>query len=328
MANTKLKLLYIMDYFMKYTDEDNTVTANDLIEILDRDYGIMAERKGVYADINTLIDFGMDIIQNKGKNPGYYLASREFELPELKLLVDAVQSSKFITQKKSSQLIKKLETLTSRDNAGQLQRQVYISNRLKTDNESIFINVDAIHSAILSDKQITFQYAEYASTGKLRLRRDGQLYKVSPWALTWDDECYYMVAYEEQNDGTEGIIKHYRVDKMRKIEVCSTSRKGKAEFKNFDLGVFAKKTFGMFGGHDETVTLECKEHLAGVVIDRFGNTANIRALGDGSFRARVDVTVSPQFFGWLTGIGPDMKITAPESVRQEYIAYLTSILNS
>lgn len=179
----------------------------------------------------------------KGTNPGNYVGNRQFELPELKLLVDAVQSSKFITTKKSRELIKKLQAFTSKAEAEQLQRQVFISNRPKTGNETIYYNVDQIHASIFQNKKVQFQYAEWTEKKELRLKRNGSYYQVSPWALTWDDENYYLIAYDEQSD----CIKHYRVDKMQHMTMCDEKRVGKEKFQNFDLVAFSKKTFGMYG---------------------------------------------------------------------------------
>ena len=268
--------------------------------------------------------FGLDIQQKKGKCPGYYIGARDFELPELKLLVDAVQSSKFITEKKSKELIQKLEKLCCKTDAEMLSRYVFIVNRPKTENETVYYNVDYIHTAIYENKQIKFHYAEWTVKKELKFKKNGAFYVVSPWALTWDDENYYLVAY----DATAGIIKHYRVDKMRDTEIIEADRKGEESFKNFDLAAFAKKTFGMYGGVDAEVTLECRNELAGVVIDRFGHGVWMCPHGEDHFRARVSVAVSSQFFGWITGIGFGMRIVGPEDVRQQYKEYLQSVIQN
>ena len=218
--------------------------------------------------------------------------SRLFGLAELKLLVDAVQSSKFITEEKSRELIKKLGTLTSQENSKQLQREVYIYNRPKTANDAIYKNVDTIHDAMRENKQVTFHYLEWTMKKELRQRRDGRLYHASPWSLTWDDENYYLVAYDEESEK----IKHYRVDKMQDIALSHDKRNGREKFRNFDLAAYAKKTFGMYGGTDTKVTLSCDEHLAGVVIDRFGKDIMMIPKEDRTFKVIVLVTVSPQFF--------------------------------
>lgn len=320
----KLKILYLMQILTEETDEKHSMTAQDLCNKLDMRYGILAERKSIYSDIEILQKFGIDIVQQKGKNPGYYVGSRQFELPELKLLVDAVQASKFITSKKSEELIKKLETLASKSDAEQLQRQVFIFNRPKTGNETIYYNVDQIHGAIYQNKQIEFQYTEWTIKKELRLKKEGALYIVSPWALTWDDENYYLIAYEKNSD----CIKHYRVDKMQKIAMKNEKRLGKDIFKEFDLAAFAKKTFGMYGGRDESVTLECPNELAGVVLDRFGKDIMMIPHGTTHFHVTVTVAISKQFFGWVTGVGKQMKIVSPTRVKEEYYTYLEEILEN
>lgn len=319
----KLKILYLMRILLEKTDEDHIMSAKDLSEELEK-YDVKSERKSIYADIEALKDFGLDIIQVKGAKSGYYIASRDFELPELKLLVDAVQSSKFITSRKTDELIKKLEKLTSRSEAKQLQRQVFIYNRAKTGNETIYYNVDHLHNALSKNRKITFQYAEWNTGKKLQLRRNGELYKVSPWALTWEDENYYLVAFEEKSNA----LRHYRVDKMKNIQMTEEVRQGKELFEKFDLALFAKKTFGMYGGTDVEVVLKCKNTLAGVILDRFGTDVMMIPVDEDHFKVKLLISVSPQFFGWITGIGKDMKILGPENVKAEYRSYLQQILDS
>lgn len=320
----KLRTLYLMEILTERTDEEHVLNATDLCGILSQEYGISTERRTIYSEIETLERFGLNIIRNAGKNPGYYVASRQFELPELKLLVDAVQSSKFITEKKSNELIAKLEKLCSRAEAKTLSHQVVLFNRPKTENESIYYNVDCIHNAIFQNRQVTFQYAEWTMRKELHLKRDGAFYEISPWALTWDDENYYLVAYDDKAE----TIKHYRVDKMLHIGILDKERQGKEEFQNFNLAAFAKKTFGMFGGTDQEVTLLCHKELAGVVLDRFGHDIFMHPVDEESFKARVLVSVSQQFFGWVTGVGGGMQIAGPDEVREAYHSYLKNIIRN
>ncbi|MDE5866582.1 MAG: WYL domain-containing protein, partial [Lachnospiraceae bacterium] len=272
-SNQKLKLLYIIKILSEQTDEEHCISTQQLIEELAK-YDIKAERKSIYDDINQLIDFGYDIILIKSRvNGGYYMAGREFELAELKLLVEVVQSSKFITLKKSKELIAKIEKLASKPEAKQLQRQVYVANRIKTANESIYYIVDDIHRAIQNNEQISFQYLEWNLEKKLMPRREGKLYRVSPWALTCKDENYYLIAHDNEEDK----IKHFRVDKMGSIKALSNvKREGSALFERFDIADYANKTFSMYGGKEESVTLQLENHLIGVVMDRFGQDVSIR----------------------------------------------------
>ncbi|MBE5955386.1 MAG: WYL domain-containing protein [Lachnospiraceae bacterium] len=318
----KLRTLYLMQILLEETDESHILNASELIGRLKVKYNMEADRRTVYGDIDVLERFGLSITQLKGKNPGYYVDSRDFELAELKLLVDAVQSSKFITEKKTRELIRKLETLCSRQEAEQLSREVLLYNRPKTKNETIYYNVDNIHSAMAGNRQITFQYAEWTTKAELRPKKNGAFYVVSPWRLTWDNENYYLIAYDEE----AGKIKHYRVDKMQKMQILETERKGEDAFEAVNLTAFAKKTFGMFGGKDREVTLLCRNELAGVVIDRFGQDIWMIPEGPEHFKAKVMVTISPQFFGWVTGIGGKMKIAEPSDVQAEYREYIRGII--
>lgn len=321
-SSIKLRMLYIMKILLEKTDEKHVLSAADIDDKL-KAYGMSADRKTVYSDVETLQEFGLDVVQVKGTNGGYYIGTRDFELPELKLLVDAVQASKFITTKKSQELISKLERLTSEYDARQLQRNVFIYNRSKTGNETIYYNVDQIHQAMNDNKQIHFQYTEWAVDKKLHPKKEGKSYVISPWSLTWDDENYYLIAYDEGADA----IKHYRVDKMQHLGIEDETRHGKERFQDFDLAAFAKKTFGMYGGCDEEVTLFCHNSLAGVVLDRFGKNVMLIPKDDEHFQVKVLAAVSSQFFGWVTGVGVKMKIAKPESVRQEYREYLQKILD-
>lgn len=324
-SNQKLKLLYIIKILSEQTDEQHYMSAGRLIEELAK-YDIKAERKSIYDDMNQLMDFGYDIVLVKSRtNGGYYLASREFELAELKLLVDVVQSSRFITLKKSKELIQKLEKMASREEAKQLQRQVYVANRVKTANESIYYNVDDIHKAIQNNAQIRFQYLEWNLEKQLVPRKEGRRYRVSPWALTCKDENYYLIAHDKE----ENKIKHFRVDKMGNIEVLEEEKREGADlFDRFDIADYANKTFGMFGGTEEVVTLQFHNSLIGVVMDRFGKEVSVRKREADTFSVRVKVAVSGQFFGWLTGLGEKVKIVAPEDTVRQYREYMENIIQN
>ncbi|MDO4475550.1 MAG: WYL domain-containing protein [Lachnospiraceae bacterium] len=319
--SSKMNILYLMEILHRKTDANHVLNATQLMEILEQQYMATCNRKSVYADVQRLQDFGMDIRQTRGTNAGYYVGSRPFELPELKLLVDAVQSSKFITAQKTQELIRKIEELTSESNARQLNRQIFIYNRAKTSNETIYENVDTIHSALHANHQIRFKYCEWTVQKKLKQKKGGEDYVVSPWILTWDDENYYLVAFDE----IAGQIRFYRVDKMQEIRETDQPRNGQQEFEGFDLAAFSKKTFSMFHGDDVKVTLRCENALAGVILDRFGTDPMLIPNGAGHFKVAVTVSVSPQFFGWVTGLGPGVEIMGPESVRKEYRDYLEGI---
>lgn len=319
--NQKLKPFYVMNYLLENTDEEHTVTVNQIIAHLEAQ-GISAERKSIYSDIEALQVLGVDIERvDSGNYVGYYVASRTFELPELKLLVDSVQSSKFITHKKTASLIKKIEKLASIHEAQLLNRQVFVKNRIKTMNESIYYNVDEIHNGISKNKRIKFLYFEETVSGERNYRHGGAYYVVSPFALTWDDENYYMVAY----DSDAWMIKHYRVDKMEKISVTDETRDGLEAYNALDMAVYAKKTFGMFTGHEVNVAMRFDNHLVGAVRDRLGRDVFIVADGPDHFTVRADVVVSPQFFAWVCGFGAQAVITGPNEVVEQMKNHVEAI---
>lgn len=308
----KMKLLYIARILNEESDQNHPVTVAELISALEK-AGISAERKSVYDDLESLRLFGMDIVSVRGRTTGYYVASRAFELPELKLLVDTVQSSKFITEKKTLSLISKIESLASRHEAGLLSRQVYVRNRVKSMNESVYYNVDEISSAINGDRVILFKYFEYTVALRRRLRREGADYEISPFALISDDENYYMLGF----DAEAGLMKHFRVDKMLDIRHLDLPRRGKEVFSEIDMSAYSKSVFGMFGGRTENVRLRFSNHLAGAVIDRFGRDAVLVPDGSEKFTVTVSAVISQQFFGWVFGFGTDAEILSPGSVREE-----------
>ena len=317
----KLKIIYVMEYLLKYSDEEHPVTTNQIIAYL-QSHDIAAERKSIYSDIESLRDYGLDINQvSAGNNYGYFVASREFELPELKLLVDSVQSSKFITHKKTMSLIKKIENLASVYEAQLLNRQVFVKNRIKTMNESIYYNVDAIHTGIANNRKIRFHYFEYTVQKERRFRRDKAWYVISPFALTWDDENYYLVAY----DTDAGIIKHFRVDKMVDIEMTEEERDGQEAYAALDMAVYARKVFGMFSGEEVSVHLRFENHLVGAVLDRLGRDVMLIADGDDHFTVRTNVVVSPQFFAWVTGFGSSAQIIGPDEVVSAMRQHIESV---
>lgn len=319
-SNQKLKLLYLMQMLLERSDENHPLTVQDMIDELSQ-HDISAERKSIYADLEALQLFGLDIVRSKGKSTGYYIASRDFELPELKLLVDSVQSSKFITHRKTLSLIKKIEGLASVYDAQLLQRQVYVRNRVKSMNESVYYNVDEISGAISRDRIIRFNYFEFDVNKQRRYRHDGKVYEISPFALMWDDENYYMLGYDQEAEK----LKHYRVDKMTNIESAETERSGKELFAGMDMSSYSKQVFGMFTGSEQTVKLRFENRLAGAVIDRFGKEVMLIPDGNEHFTVSADISVSPQFYAWVFGFGTAVEILAPESARQELAQLAKSV---
>lgn len=312
-SNQKFKLYRLAGIMLERTDEDHYISMPEIMDAL-AEYNVTADRKSIYNDLRDLSVLGIEVEGEPiGNRYHYHVVNRTFELPELKLLVDAIQSSKFITEKKSNALIKKLETLVSRYDAQKLQRQVYVSGRIKTMNESIYYTVDAIHHAISENKKIKFQYFQWNVKKEMELRHNGAWYHISPWGLSWDDENYYLVGY----DSEAGMIKHYRVDKMLHIKMSDEAREGKEHFKKLDMADYAKKSFGMFGGKEQTVKLLVHNKLAGVIIDRFGKNVIMIPTDEEHFNVNVDVHVSRQFLGWIFSLGEDIKIVGPEDVVEQ-----------
>lgn len=319
--NQKLRILCLMEYLNLNTDEHHPVSAREIMEYLEGQ-DMPVERKTLYDDLETLRRFGLDVVAIRhGNQTGYHIGQRPFQLPELKLLVDSVQSSRFITRKKSLELIDKLERLTSRHEAKRLHREVLVARRIKTMNESIYYIVDEVQSAIGEDRHISFQYYDYDVSRRRVFRHGGARYTVSPYALMWDDENYYLLAY----DDAAGHMKHYRVDKMANLRQENGPRTGKAAFEALDMAEYSNSHFGMFSGSTVPVTLEFRNRLAGPVIDRFGQDVILVPRENGVFTVTVQAAVNPLFFGWLCGFGDAVRILAPESVKKAMAEHLQSI---
>lgn len=314
-SHQKLKMLYLMKILLERTDEQHSITVPEMIGELAK-LGISAERRSIYDDIEYLKLFGLDICTRKSKTTDYFVASREFELPELKLLVDSVQSSKFITRKKSLELISKIEKLTSKECAKQLHRQVFVTNRVKTLNERIYYNVDRIHDAIAADKQIKFRYFDLDVDKKQVFRKNGEWYRESPVSLTWDDENYYLITYKEKYDH----YIHYRVDKMDSIELTDEVRV--LSDKPFDLSVYAKTMFQMFGGEEVSVSMKFENELVGVIYDRFGIDVPIIKADEHHFICNVKIAVSPHFLSWIISFGSRAEIISPDTVIEQLYSLL------
>ncbi len=313
-TNQKLKLYYLSRIMTEKTDDEHHITMPEIQRALEG-YGVTADRKSLYDDLEALRVLGIDVIGEKnGRSYSYHVGKKQFEIAELKLLVDAIQSSKFITAKKSNELIKKLTGLASDFEASQLKREVVVQGRIKTMNESIYYIVDDIHNAITNNKKIRFEYLKWNIDKKMERRKD-QLYEISPWALTWDDENYYMIGY----DAEAGKIKHYRVDKMRNISVTDEKREGREHFKQFDMAAYARMNFGMFGGEEVRVRIQFDNEMVGVLLDRFGKDISIyKTEKPGWSETSVDVALSDQFLGWIFSLGTGVKIAGPEDVVKRF----------
>ena len=323
-TNQKFKFTYLMKMMQEKTDDDHALTMPQIMEELEK-YGVTAERKSIYADFADMEKFGVEIIKEQiGRKTYYHVGTRAFELAEVKLLVDAIQSSKFITQTKSRNLITKMKSFVSQYQGSTLQRQVIINDRVKSMNESVFYNVDEVYTAINENKKIRFKYYKWDINKKLIARKGGDWFELSPWGLTWADENYYMIAYDEW----DGNVKTYRVDKMMRISILDEKREGQKEFKEFDMSKISKSTFGMYGGPKKRVKIQFENSMCGVFLDRFGkDDINFKSVSDDWSEFSVEVNVSQHFFGWLFGLGPKVKLVGPQDIVNELLNYTNSFKN-
>lgn len=320
--NQKFKLYYIIKILLEKTDENHGITITELIKALENK-GIHAERKSLYKDFDDITDkLDMEVLKKKeGKFTYYRIEDREFELPEVKLLIDAVQFSKFITEKKSKDLIQKIKKFVSIHDAKNLDREVFVQGRVKTMNESIYYNVDEIHRAILTDKKISFKYYKWDINKKLVEKYEGVNFKVSPLALIWDDENYYLAGFDDYDK----IIKHYRVDKMKHISLLPEERDGKNDFNDFNMVSYSTMNFGMFSGKEKRVKIKFNNDIVGVFIDKFGKDIPIVPIDNSSSYTRVDVFISPIFFAWVLALGEKAKLTDPDDVVLEMKEFISKI---
>ena len=312
----KYKILNEYQILMNESDENHQINAIEMTRRL-KARGIAAERKTVYKDMDTLMEAGIDVVKG---TKGYYIASRIFELAELKLLVDAVGASKFISQKKTKELVDKISSMASIDDAAQLQRQVVVPEKRVKGNEKIFYTIDVIYQCLDDNKKMSFKYQDWTLTKELKPRHGGKVYRVSPAFLLRNDENYYLVAYDE--DALD--IRHYRVDKMISAEELSEERNGIDVINNLNPHEYARQHISMFAGDERTVTIRFEQRLIGVVLDKFGSEIDVRADGDTHLKARISVAVSPQLYGWLTGIGAT--ICFPEEESRKFKEYLEGII--
>lgn len=318
MANKKLKLLYLARYLQEQTDDQHPKTIQDMIAHLAA-CGITAERKSLYDDLHLLELYGMDIQTEKSKHFGYYLGERDFQLPELKMLIDVVQASPFLTKRKSMELIGKLEHLTSHYGAQQLRRQVFVMNRVRTDNETLYYTVDGINGAINENRQISFRYFDWTVTGDRRYRKEGNHYVTNPVALCVD-RYYYLVAYDAQLQD----YRHYRVDRISDLTMLDTPRDPLPQ--GFDLGEYTKTIFNMYNGEATTVQLQLDAALLNAAMDRFGSDAHMYTAEDGTIHLTAQVEAGPTFFGWLFQFGSKMQILSPQHVVDSFTVWCQEVL--
>ncbi len=319
--NQRLKALYVKDILLRETDENHSITTKRIIELLEG-YGISAERKSVYNDIYALDDAGLiDVMQEEGRSGGFRALSRDFDLAELKMLVDAVQSCRFISNRQCGSLIKKLSRLSSRYEESELSRSVYVYDREEKESGVLYL-IDVIHKAISENSSITFKYTEITPSKKKVERKNGESYRVSPWSLMWREDNYYLIAFDHDSLG----IRHYRVDRMEKIKLTGKARQGKSEFEKISLAKYYGNVFEMFKGKEEIVRFRCENRFAGAMFDRFGMSLNVTECGD-CFEFYAPVEISVRFFSWVFGFDGALKILSPESVVSEYKEQLSRAIH-
>ena len=306
--NQKLKILYILDYLQKSSHEGKPVRASELINMLaNSPHNIICDRKTIYSDIRALQDYGIDIITTSGKNGGYYIGVRNFELSELKLLIDAVQSSRYLTEKKSHELIKKLCDQCNEHDAMLMRRNVVVSGRVKSMNETILYSVDSIQEAITGNKKIAFRYFDWDLKGN-RVYRDKE-YIASPYGLCQDNENCYLLALSERHG-----ITSYRVDRMADIHVLPENRTPCEKLTGKDLIEHANQRFQMFAGDAVNVKMRFHRSLLNAVFDKFGRDIILIPEDETHFNTTVPVAVSPMFLSWVIGFGDKAQILYPQSV--------------
>ena len=316
---TKLRILYLYQHLVQHTDAEHTLSTAELMKILKENYSFKVSRNTISDDLAMLHDCGLHIEHYESTQNKYYYDGHVYELPELKVLVDAIASSKFITQRKSSELIRKLESQASVHQARQLQRQGYVDRRVKSMNESVYYTIDKLHTAIANRKAVTFKYFEYNVKKEKVFRREGKRYTVSPLGLIWDNENYYLAGYDHRSCE----MRHYRVDKMAELAVTCLPLEGADG--GFDIASYAQKHFGMFSGREGQVTLRCRNSLVGVVLDRFGRDAILVPDGEEHFTVTVPAVVSPQFLGWVFGLGDGVQILRPDWAAEELKRQLAAV---
>lgn len=319
--NQKLKLLYLMRILLEMTDESHALTLAELSAELGK-YDVGAERKSLYDDLELLKLYGIPVSIRRDRQVRYYVSSHRFSLAELKLLLDAVEASKALTPQKSLELCRKLEGMTSRYEGALLHEQISMANRLKAANEEIFANVEQICRAISQNRRIRFRYFEWNANKQRLLRKQGEYYTVSPYALNWDDENYYLIAYDNEAEKR----KHFRVDKMLEVTLCDEKREGDFSHEEFDASSYSRSVFGMYGGEYANVRIRCDNALAGVVLDRFGREVTILTNTPTYFEFAAKVMISPTFLSWVLGFGKQMRLLSPESAVESLKALATDAL--
>ncbi len=317
----KSKILYLYKLLYEKTDEQNPLSTNEIITQLAK-IGISLNRKTVASDIALLMEFGVDVITIRSSQNMYYIGNREFELPEIKLLIDAVESSKLITVKKSKKLVDKLAKFASKEQSKELNRNIYIDNRIKPTNEKIYYNIDLIQTAITQTQRIEFKYFDYNGDKEIVYKHNGALYTLSPYAMAWDNDHYYAIGYNDKHGG----ISRFRIDRMAKVKISDKPYVHAPD--NFVVAEYVKSIFNMYGGEKSIVEIKCTNDAMKFIVDKFGENVKTQTLGSNCFKAIVEVSVSPTFYSWVFQFCDKMQILAPESVKNGYAEMLRAALKN
>ena len=311
--SAKLRPLYLAKILYEKTDEEHYLTTAQLAQILEEQYGITSHRQTIKADIELLKQFGLEIEEVKSVQNRYNLYGRQFDIPELKLLIDAVESSKFITANKSQELVEKLSRLAGEHASAGLKRNVCCENRVKPGNEKIYLIIDAINEAINSNKRISFQYFRYDSNKQKQLKLDGKSYEITPLHLVWNGDYYYMIGVYDYKQR----LGSFRVDRIAKRpEILDID--GTPSPEGFDINEHINTTFRMFNSPHEEVELVCDNDVMDSIIDRFGEDVVTYTLDQNSFKAIVNIAVSNIFYSWIFGFTGKVKIQSPAQVKERY----------
>lgn len=309
----KNRILLVLQYIWENSDEEHPVKAKDIIAFLEENE-ISATSRTIKSDVDQLIDFGIDIEIIHSTQNRYFMYERNFELAEIKLLIDAVQSARFITEKKSKRLIKKLSAFVSKPQQNELKRQLYVDDRIKTANDSVYYSVDSLHNAIQNKKKVSFKYIEIAPNKVKKEKQDGKIYIFSPYALVWNDDFYYAIGYYEGVNHND-IVK-FRVDRMKSLNIID--EKAIEQPDDFLVENYFSQIFSMYDGPECDVEILCENELMKYVVDRFGEIVNTEIVDDKHFIAKAQVSLSPTFYAWIFSFSGRMKINAPQEAIEGF----------
>lgn len=319
MADISRKTITVLRFLWENTDENNQATTADIIDGVGK-LGVSIDRHTIKPIVNQLTELGIDVIENSGSPNKYYIGTRVFELPEMKMLIDAVEAAKFISASRSKELVSKITSLAGPTEAKELKRHLYIDGRAKSESKNLLLTVDTLHIAINEKRRVNFMYYDYNVEKKRVHKHRGYVYQLSPYALVWQDDFYYVLGFSERHQK----MTKFRVDRIDKIELATTRSRKKPD--NFEPVAFLKSIFSMYDGELQQIRLRCDSDMMKVIIDRFGKDVKTNSAGDNGFYADVEVSVSRTFFGWLFGFAGKIDIVSPKQVRDDYLSLAKTVV--